>query len=76
MSDIPQIRIDDIRLKQILINLKGNSVKFTDSGFVEVRYRFSENNLYIKVSDSYIGIDKKNYQKIFYSFEKVDDEIT
>jgi CheY-like chemotaxis protein/anti-sigma regulatory factor (Ser/Thr protein kinase) len=73
---VPGIRIDEVRLKQILINLVGNAVKFTEKGSVIVDYEFNDNKLHIGVTDTGIGIDEKNFDKIFNSFEQVDDETT
>jgi len=75
-NKVPGVRIDEVRLKQILINLVGNAVKFTDKGSVIVDYEFNDNKLHISVTDTGIGIDVKNFDKIFNSFEQVDDETT
>jgi PAS domain S-box-containing protein len=77
------IKGDQIRLKQILVNLVGNAVKFTSSGFVRiiVNYQIQESdsrkmNLTIRVQDTGIGIAPKDQVLIFESFHQVHDTTT
>ncbi len=78
-NDIPKyILIDEPKLRRILINLIGNSVKFTHSGFIEVKVActfYADSNssfiLNISVTDSGIGIPKDQQKQIFDSFEQV-----
>ncbi|NOZ46037.1 MAG: PAS domain S-box protein, partial [Chlorobi bacterium] len=81
-SDFPQaIFIDEARLRQILINLIGNSLKFTDHGFVKLNINYEnlkfvngkkgsekQVDIMIEVSDSGIGISKELQQHIFGAF--------
>lgn len=72
---------DPHRLKQILINLVSNAVKFTEKGFVEVIIRHREITpdtieLVATVKDTGIGIHPKNMDKIFDSFDQADNSIT
>ena len=74
------INTDQLRLKQILINLIGNSVKFTDEGFVCVRAEKTEEvsgnpELKIFVSDTGIGISEQNINRVFDSFVQENQEI-
>ena len=71
------IFIDEIRLRQILFNLIGNAIKFTDKGFVKlsvkVLYKSSSDaylDLEITVQDSGIGIRKEQQQLIFEAFNQ------
>ena len=77
------IKGDQIRLKQILVNLVGNAVKFTNDGFVRiiVNYQIAESdpqkmNLVIRVQDTGIGIAPKDQSLIFESFHQVHDTTT
>lgn len=68
---------DDIRLKQILINLIGNSVKFTKEGYIQLRVegRNLEDDRYeltFEVKDTGIGIRKEDMGKLFKTFSQVD----
>lgn len=67
---------DDLRLKQVIINLVGNAVKFTKEGAVTLRVNYYKTNegidLYISVKDTGIGIQKEDMEKLFDSFQQVD----
>ncbi len=68
---------DNIRLRQILINLLNNSVKFTNEGFLRISVSYeTENevrtNLKVSVEDSGIGIREEDMEKIFDSFRQAD----
>ena len=76
--DLPDhIMIDSIRVRQILFNLIGNAIKFTESGTITLRLRVTsmhqaENtvNLDIDVEDTGIGIPEDQIEKIFNVFEQ------
>jgi CheY-like chemotaxis protein len=78
------IRTDKRRLKQILDNLIGNALKFTEEGFVEIGCRikekdFTENgwkDLLFFVKDSGIGIPKKLQDAVFEKFMKIEYDIS
>ncbi|WP_164885247.1 ATP-binding protein [Geovibrio thiophilus] len=68
-----QILFDGIRLRQILFNLVGNAVKFTDSGFIKIscREEAAEGNLRsvtITVEDSGMGIEQSQLEAVFENF--------
>ncbi|MBB6478738.1 two-component regulator propeller domain-containing protein [Spirochaeta isovalerica] len=71
--EIPEeVLIDETRFRQILINLTGNSIKFTNEGFVKIALKVLQKNvnnnsidLKIDVSDTGCGISEQNLQKIF-----------
>jgi signal transduction histidine kinase/CheY-like chemotaxis protein len=65
------IYADEQRLRQILINLLGNSLKFTKEGEISLYLYELNNKLFFEVKDSGIGIDKKNQEKIFKPFEQI-----
>jgi len=71
-DNVPQfIKSDQQRLKQILINLFGNALKFTEKGFVKCSVKYKYNKLYFSVEDSGMGISKKYQKKIFKPFEQI-----
>ena len=69
---------DDMRLKQILINLVGNAIKFTDKGEVSIFVHSDEfeNRLYFDIVDTGIGIAPENQHKLFNEFEQADNSLT
>ena len=68
---------DDIRIRQILMNLLGNSVKFTKKGFISLHVEGHRNSEYeweleFNVVDTGIGIKSEDIDKIFGTFSQVD----
>ncbi|MDR0391774.1 MAG: response regulator [Planctomycetaceae bacterium] len=67
---------DDVRLRQILLNLLSNASKFTQKGFIKLSISGKRNNqitsLVIKVSDSGIGIKPQDMNKLFGDFTQID----
>jgi len=66
---------DDIRLRQVLINLCGNAVKFTEKGFVRMKITAVDGSLVLEIKDSGVGIRDEDMAKLFYAFEQVDKSI-
>ncbi len=83
-DEIPKILfLDSQRIKQILINLIGNAIKFTEKGKIELKIElihFLEETkklkLKILIIDQGIGISKENQNKIFEAFSQEDDSIS
>ncbi|MEX3073204.1 ATP-binding protein [Vibrio alginolyticus] len=71
-----QYWIDSTRLSQILFNLIGNAIKFTDSGTVNVSVLDQKDELVISVSDTGIGISKSKQSRLFTAFHQGDRSIT
>ncbi len=72
-NDVPErILSDETRLRQIIIILLGNAVKFTNRGFVKILTHMVNGMLEIEVVDSGIGIHEDCTSKIFDSFSQVD----
>ncbi len=78
VENLPDVLLGDPqRLNQILVNLVGNAIKFTDQGYVRVRaYRSDETHWALQVSDTGAGIPKEAHSYIFEAFRQVDDPIT
>jgi CheY-like chemotaxis protein len=77
---VPQIiKSDEGKIRQIVINLLGNSIKYTQEGFVNLEILPDPANplkIIIQVSDSGIGIAAENLQKIFDPFEQIQGKLT
>lgn len=73
--DVPFIHADENRLQQILHNLVGNGIKFTDEGFVKVNAKIQDDKLAITVSDSGKGIPNDQMETIFKPFEQGDGSL-
>ncbi|QEG01195.1 Aerobic respiration control sensor protein ArcB [Stieleria maiorica] len=67
-----EIRTDPKRLRQILINLIGNAIKFTHHGGVTLSLAFQGNELIYEVIDTGIGISSNDQSRLFQAFSQVD----
>ncbi|NQZ09667.1 MAG: response regulator [Algicola sp.] len=77
-KDLPLVEADEDRLMQIMHNLVGNGIKFTESGLISVAATVitiaQEKWIKISVSDTGIGIAKDHFASIFDSFEQAHDD--
>ncbi len=64
------IRIDPKWLRQILINLLTNAVKFSENGEIKLNFDFSQHVTKIEVQDTGMGIDAHDLERIFFPFER------
>jgi signal transduction histidine kinase len=77
-SNLPAVRGDEKRLRQVLLNLLGNAVKFTDRGEIGLRMRSAPADdgrveLEFEVRDTGIGMRADQLERIFHPFEQVGD---
>ncbi|RKH38466.1 PAS domain-containing sensor histidine kinase [Corallococcus llansteffanensis] len=77
-EDLPGVWSDRQKVKQIVLNLLSNALKFTHEGGVQVsaEYQVATSTFAISVKDSGIGIDVSNQEKIFEDFQQVDSSPT
>lgn len=73
------LELDELRMRQVLINLLNNAIKFTDSGFIELEINVLNRskdliNLIINIKDTGIGISKKDQKEIFGSFKQAEEQ--
>ncbi len=80
--DVPvNLKGDPVRLRQVIINLVDNAVKFTGTGEIKLHVNIAEDNekdyilLKFSVSDTGIGIASDKFEAIFHSFYQIDDSI-
>lgn len=73
--DLPPVLADELRLQQILLNLIGNSIKFTRQGSVSVRAVQDDSHIEISVQDTGIGIPEDRREMIFQPFHQADEAI-
>jgi signal transduction histidine kinase len=70
--DLPHGHGDERRITQVLLNLVGNAIKFTDAGEVAIRAALSDGHFLVAVSDTGPGIPEADQQKIFEEFQQAD----
>jgi len=72
----PKIEIDRDKIKEVLINLIDNAVKFTEEGVIEIELNKTENNIIISVKDNGKGIPSDKIKHIFDKFYQVETPYT
>jgi CheY-like chemotaxis protein len=80
-DDLPMVRADAMRVRQVLINFLSNAAKFTDEGDITVKATLEEqkdgqNSVMIRVIDTGPGIAKEDQVKLFQPFSQVDASLT
>jgi len=76
VGELPQARGDERRLTQVLFNLVGNAIKFTDSGEVAIKASSTNGSVTIAVRDTGPGISEADQAKIFEEFQQADSSTT
>jgi two-component system, sensor histidine kinase ChiS len=72
-NSLPEnVRGDDGKLRQILINLLGNAVKFTDSGKIVLRARWKDDRVFIEVEDTGYGMLEEETESLFEPFMQTE----
>jgi len=75
--DLGYIQADKGKIKQVLYNLIGNAIKFTDhGGFVTIGAKMKDDMIHISIKDTGIGISKKDQEKLFKPFTQIDSSIS
>ena len=79
--NLPSVRADAIRIRQVLMNLISNASKFTDEGDIVVEVGLTpgptgRNEVIVSVTDTGPGISKPDQEKLFQAFSQVDDSPT
>nr|WP_305121042.1 ATP-binding protein [Saccharibacillus sp. JS10] len=74
-EDLPGVQMDEDRLRQILYNLIGNAVKYTEQGQIVITASVEGDWVTVEVADTGIGIDRSRWQSIFQRFERMDEAL-
>jgi signal transduction histidine kinase len=75
-SDLPLGNGDERRLTQVLLNLVGNAIKFTDAGEVVIKAGANNGSFDVAVQDTGPGISATDQAKLFQEFQQADNSIT
>jgi signal transduction histidine kinase/ActR/RegA family two-component response regulator len=77
-AELPAVHADPHRVRQILINILGNAVKFTDEGWVSLRARADRvaGHVLLEVQDTGMGIPVEKQTVVFEKFKQVDNSFT
>jgi signal transduction histidine kinase len=75
-TDLPPGRGDERRLTQVLLNLVGNAIKFTDEGEVVIAASAANGSFKLAVRDTGPGISAADQAKLFQEFQQADNSIT
>jgi signal transduction histidine kinase/CheY-like chemotaxis protein len=71
-AELPPLFVDRTRIRQVMLNLLNNAVRFTDVGSITVRVRADETAVQVCVEDTGIGIPSNQLEHIFEVFRQVD----
>ncbi len=75
-DDLPVVRADTTRIRQVILNLVSNAAKFTEEGTVAVRAWADAEYVTVSISDTGIGIPEEYFDRIFQEFRQVDGTAT
>jgi len=75
-DNLPTAKGDERRIKQVLLNLIGNAIKFTDSGEVAVHIVLDDDRFKVSVADTGPGISSEDQARIFDEFQQADSSAT
>lgn len=71
-----QVNADPVRLRQVLINLVGNAIKFTDEGGITISARGRDGMVAVSVADTGCGIPEEMTERVFREFQQADSSST
>lgn len=74
-EDLPLVLGDENRLQQVFYNLIGNSIKFTEKGYIQVSAEVKEGVTQLRIADTGTGIPEHKREAIFQEFEQADGSI-
>ena len=75
-TGVPGVVGDPVRVRQVVLNLVGNAIKFTEVGAVGIEMRHRDERLVVSVVDTGIGIAPADQERLFRPFEQADENTT
>ncbi len=75
-SDLPMLRLDRLRIRQVMLNLLNNAARFTDEGGVSVRATRDGEHVVVEVSDTGVGINPREIGELFDPFHQLETSPT
>ena len=75
-EDGPELRTDPGKLRQVVVNLVSNAVKYTEEGRIDVRVKVGPSRVFLDVEDTGIGIPAEEQERIFEPFRQVQSPNT
>jgi len=75
-DDLPTMRLDRVRIRQVVLNLLGNAIRFTDEGRIQLKAWTSGDQLHIQVQDTGIGIPLGEVNRVFEEFYQMEGSLS
>jgi len=75
-DDLPVLSLDKLRIRQVIINLLGNAIRFTDTGAITLHIERQESAVTISVADTGTGIKSEDLARVFEEFQQLDGSLT
>lgn len=78
-DNLPNVSVDESRIKQVIVNLVSNAIKYTEKGTITITAEFvrgKEDMVKVKISDTGIGMSAKDRERLFEKFYRVQNEKT
>lgn len=75
-ADLPEVEVDRTRIRQVMLNLLNNAIRFTDSGHILVRAYEHGGEVHVSVADTGVGIPEEDLPHIFDEFSQAGGPIT
>ncbi|MBC7814529.1 MAG: response regulator [Burkholderiales bacterium] len=75
-DDLPTIWLDRVRIRQVVLNLLGNAVRFTDSGHIHLRAWRENDQIHIQVKDTGMGIPPQEVNRVFEEFYQMEGSLS
>lgn len=73
--ELPKVFADKNHVEEILVNIIGNAIKYTNNGKVTIYTEPEDKNMIIKVVDTGVGINEKNQNLLFRKFQQANDKV-